>query len=136
MVLLSLTNISKRKGKGLLNKEESRKEFGSGSSVKYSVCMDPLLEGDKLKLGELNTLTCMKDFEAVTDFTSMTEKEKDGHIYMLFGKISKYKSEEYMRKWLSFFIIIHKQMLKAKARQYLNLKKLKLDTWADGVKIG
>ena len=35
-----------------------------------------------------------------------------------------------------FFIIIHKQTLQAKARQYLNLKKLKLDTWADGVKIG
>ena len=104
-----------KKGKGLLNKEESKKEFGSGSSVKYSVCMDPLLEGDKLKPGELNTLTCMKDFEAVTDFTSMTEKEKDGHIYTLFGKLSKYKSEEYMQKWLSFFIIIHKQTLKAKA---------------------
>ena len=108
--------MSKRKGKGLLNKEESKKEFESGSSVKYSTCMDPLLEGDKLKPSELNTLMCMKDFEAVTDFTSMTEKEKDGHICMLFGKISKYKSEEYMRKWLSFFIIIHKQMLKAKAR--------------------
>ena len=88
--------MSKRKGKGLLNKEESRKEFGLGSSVKYAVYMDPLLEGDKLKPGELNMLMCMKDFEAVTDFTSMTEKEKDGHIYMLFGKISKYKSEEYM----------------------------------------
>ena len=88
--------MSKRKGKGLLNKEESRKEIGSGSSVKYPACMDPLLKGDKLKPGELNTLTCMKDFEAVTDFTSMTEKEKDGHRYMLFGKLSKYKSEEYM----------------------------------------
>ena len=108
--------MSKRKGKGLLNKEESKKEFGSGSSVKYLACMDPLLEEDKLKPGELNTLTCMKKYEAVTDFTSMTEKEKDGHIYTLFGNISKYKSEEYMRKWLSFFIIIHKQMLKAKAR--------------------
>ena len=46
--------------------------------------MDHLLEGDKLKPGELNMLTCMKDFEAVTDFTSMTEKEKDGHIYILY----------------------------------------------------
>ena len=107
--------MSKKKRKGLLNKEESKKEFASSSSVKYSVCMDPLLEGDKLKPGELNMLSCMKDFEAVTDFDSMTEKEKDGHIYMLFGKLSKYKSEEYMRKWLSFFIIVHKQTLKAKA---------------------
>ena len=74
--------MSKRKGKSLLNKEESKKEFGSGSSVKNSVCMDPLLEGDKLKPRELNTLTCMKEFEAVTDFTSMTEKEKDRHIYI------------------------------------------------------
>ena len=75
--------MSKRKGKGLLNKEESKKEFGSGSSVKYSACMDPLLEGDKLKPSELNTLMCMKDFEAVTDFTSMIEKEKDKHIYVM-----------------------------------------------------
>ena len=66
--------------------------------------MDPLLEGDKLKLGELNTLTCVKEYEAVTDFTSMTEKEKDGHIYTLFGNILKYKSEQYMQKWLSFLL--------------------------------
>ena len=58
--------------------------------------MDPLLEGDKLKPGELNTLMCMKEYEAATDFSSMTEKEKDGHIYMLFGNILKYKSKEYM----------------------------------------
>ena len=88
--------MSKKRGKGLLNKEESKKEFGSGLSVKYSACLDPLLEEDKLKPGELNTLSCMKDFEVVTDFDSMTEKEKDGHIYVLFSKLSKYKSEEYM----------------------------------------
>ena len=75
----------------------------------------PTFKRGQLKLGELNTLTCIKEYEPATDFTSMTEKEKDGHIYMLFGNISKYKSEEYMQKWLSFFIIIHKQMLKAKA---------------------
>ena len=108
--------MSKKRGKGLLNKEESKKEFASGLSVKYSACMDPLLEGDKLKPGELNMLSCMKDFEVVTDFDSMTEKENDGHIYALFGKLSKYKSEEYMQKWLSFFTIIHKQTLQAKAR--------------------
>ena len=89
--------MSKKKGKGLLNKEESKKEFASSLSVKYSACMDPLLGGgDKLKPGRLNMLSCMKDFEVVTDFDSMTEKEKDGHIYMLFGKLSKYKSGEYM----------------------------------------
>ena len=74
--------MSKKKGKGLLNKEDSKKEFASGSSVKYSACMGLLLEGDKFKPGELNMLSCMKDFEVVTDFDSMTEKEKDGHIYI------------------------------------------------------
>ena len=73
--------MSKKRGKGLLNKEESKREFTSNTAVKYSACMNPLLEGDKLKPGELNTLCCMKDFEAVTDFESMSEKEKDRHIY-------------------------------------------------------
>ena len=41
-----------------------------------------------------------------------------------------------MHKWLSFFIIVHKQTLQAKAGRYLKLKKLKLDTWAEGVKLG
>ena len=41
-----------------------------------------------------------------------------------------------MGKWLSFFIIVHKQTLQAKAGQYSKLKKLKLDTWAEGVKLG
>ena len=41
-----------------------------------------------------------------------------------------------MHKWLSFFTIVHKQTLQAKAGQYLKLKKLKLDTWAEGVKLG
>ena len=105
----------KKRGKGLLNKEESKKEFASASDIKYSSCMDPLLEGDKLKLVELNMLCCLKDYEMVTNFNSMTVQEKDGHIYQLFGRVSKYKSEEYMRKWVSFFMIVHKQTLQAKA---------------------
>ena len=66
----------------------------------------------------------------------MSDKEKDEHIYTLFGRISNYKSDEYMHKWLSFFTILYKQILKTKAGQYLKLKKLKLDTWADGIKLG
>ena len=93
--------------------------------------MDPLLEGDGLKPGEIDNLCCSDDYEAVTDFVSMTE-----HMYALFGRASNYKSDEYMHKWLSFFTILHKQTLQAKAGRYLKLKKLKLDTWADGIKLG
>ena len=83
--------------KCLLHKEDSRREFATASNIKYSLCVDPLLEGDRLKPGELNTLCCIKDYEAVTNFDSMTNQEKDGHLYQLFGRLSKFKSEEYMR---------------------------------------
>ena len=46
----------KRKGKGLLSKTESKKEFTIWTKVDYAKCMDPLLEGDKLKPGEVNEL--------------------------------------------------------------------------------
>ena len=127
--------MSKKRGKGLLNKAESIKEFATYTNIKYVTCMDPLLEGDRLKLCEIDNQCCSDDYEAITDFRSTSDKEKDEHIYALFGRVSKHKSDEYMRKWLSFFIILHKQTLQAKAGQYLKLKKLKLDTWADGVKI-
>ena len=77
--------------------------------------MDLLLEGDRLKLGEIDNLCCSDDYEAITDFGSMSDKEKDEHIYALFSRVSNYKSDEYMHKWLSFFTILHKQILKAKA---------------------
>ena len=36
----------RRKGKGLLHKRESAKEFAVRTKIKYASCMDPLLEGD------------------------------------------------------------------------------------------
>ena len=65
--------MSKKHGNGLLNKEESRKEFATASNIKYSSCMDPLLEGDRLKPGKLSELCCIGDYEAVTNFDSMTK---------------------------------------------------------------
>ena len=64
----------------------------------------------------------------------MTEKDKDEHLYSLFRCIEGHKSDEYMRKWLGFFMIVHRQAILAKAGLYLKLKKLKLDTWPEGVK--
>ena len=112
------------------------KEFATQTRIKYVTCIDPLLEGDRLKPGEINNLCCSDDYEAITVFGSMSDKEKDEHIYALYGRVSKHKLDEYMCKWLSFFIIVHKQTLQAKAGRYLKFKKLKLDIWADGVKLG
>ena len=36
----------RKKGKGLLHKRESAKEFAVQTKIKYASCMDPLLEGD------------------------------------------------------------------------------------------
>ena len=128
MVLPNFFKMSKKRGKGLLIKIESIKEFATQTRIKYATCMDPLLEGDRLKPGEIDDLCCSDNYKAVTDFGSMSDKEKDEHIYALYGRISKHKSDEYMHKWLSFITIVHKQTLQAKAGQYLKLKKLKLDT--------
>ena len=115
--------MSNKRGKGLLNKAESMKEFATQTHIKYVTCMDPLLEGDRLKPGEINNLCCSDDYKAITDFGSMSDKEKDEHIYALYGRVSKHKLDEYIHKWLSFFIIVHEQTLQAKAGRYLKLKK-------------
>ena len=117
--------MSKKRGKGLLNKAESIKEFATHTSIKYATCMDSLLEGEILKPGEIDNLCCSDDYEAVTDF----------YIYALFSRVSKYKSDEYMCKWLSFFTIQYKQTLHAKAGQYFKIE-LRLDTWVEVVKLG
>ena len=44
----------KKRGKGLINKAESMKEFATQTHIKYATCMDLLLEGDRLKPGEIN----------------------------------------------------------------------------------
>ena len=46
----------KKGGKGLLPKYESIKEFTAQTKIKYAKCMNPLLEGDCLKPGELEQL--------------------------------------------------------------------------------
>ena len=38
--------IHRRRGKGLLHKKESVKEFAVRTKIKYVSCMDLLLEGD------------------------------------------------------------------------------------------
>ena len=38
--------IHRKRGKGLLHKKESVKEFAVRTKIKYASCMDPLLEGD------------------------------------------------------------------------------------------
>ena len=91
MVLPKFFKLSKKRGKGLLNKAESMKEFATQTHIKYVSCMDLLLEGDRLKLGEINNLCCRDDYEAITDFVLMSDKEKDEHIYALYGRVSKYK---------------------------------------------
>ena len=88
----------KRGGKGLLPKSESSKEFAVRTKIKYANCMDPLLEGDKLQPGELETLCCVATHECVTDFSLMSEKDKDAHLCSLIGHNEGYKSDKYMRK--------------------------------------
>ena len=48
--------------------------------------------------------------------------------------IEGHKSDEYMRKWLGIFSIVHRQAIVSKAGQYMKLKKIKIDQWADGLK--
>ena len=74
----------KKGGKGLLPKSESIKEFAVRTKVKYASCMDPLLEGDRLKDGELNNLCCINTHEPITNFDSMHSKNKDQHLYEIF----------------------------------------------------
>ena len=109
-----VVKMSKKRGKGLLNKEESKKEFATSCPIKYTSCMDPLLEGDHLRPGELRELCCANEYAPITNFENMNEREKDSHIYELFGKISKHKSEEYMRKWLSFLQLCINRLCKPK----------------------
>ena len=65
---------------------------------------------------------------------SMSEWDKDEHLYSLFGRIEGHKLDEYLQKWLGSFTIVHRQSILAKAGWYLKLKHLKLDTWAESVK--
>ena len=90
--------MPKRKEKGLLSKTEAKKEFTIWTKVDYAKCMDPLLKGDKLKLGEVNELCCQDKYEVVNNFEAMSEWDKDTHLYSSFGRIEGHKSDRYVRK--------------------------------------
>ena len=97
----------RKKGKGLLHKRESAKEFAVRTKIKYASCMDPLLEGDRLREGELHDLCCKDMHKVVTNFREMSSGTIDQHLYELFGCLEGHKSYEYMCKWLGFFCIVH-----------------------------
>ena len=126
--------IHRRRGKGLLHKKESVKEFAVRTKIKYASCMDPLLEGDRLKDGELSELCCKNTHESITNFKHMTPEAIDQHLYELFGCLEGYKSYEYMRKWLGFFSIVYRQAILSKAGRYMELKKLSIEDWALSIK--
>ena len=86
----------RKRGKGLLHKKESVKEFAVRTKIKYASCMDPLLEGDRLKDRELSELCCINTHEAITNFREMSSEAIDQHLYELFGHLEGYKSYEYM----------------------------------------
>ena len=125
----------RKRGKGLLHKKESVKEFAVRTKIKYASCMDPLLEGDQLKDGELSELCCKDTHEVITNFREMSSEAIDQHLYELFGHLEGYKSHEYMRKWLGFFSIVHQQAIISKAGRYMELKKLSIEDWVQSVKL-
>ena len=129
------SGVAKKGGKGLLPKYESIKEFIVQTKVKYRKCMDPLLECDHLKPGELEKLCWNSTDEPVTDFDKIMKREKGQHLCSLFGRIEGHNSDEYMRKWLGFFSTVHWQAIVSKAGRYMKLKKMTIDQWADGLKI-
>ena len=63
--------------------------------------MDPLLKGDQLKDSELNNLCCINTHEPITNFDSMSSKNKDQHLYDLFGQLDGYKSYEFFLHFTS-----------------------------------
>ena len=97
--------------------------------------MDPLLEGDRLREGELNDLCCKDTHEVVTNFGEMSSCSIDQHLYELFRCLEGHKSHEYMRKWLGFFCIVHRQAIMSKAGRYMELKKLSIEEWSQSVKL-
>ena len=111
------------------------KEFAVRTKIKYASCMDPLLEGDRLKDGELSELCCKDTHEVITNFREMSSEAIDQHLYELFGHLEGYKSHEYMHKWLGFFSIVHRQAIISKVGRYMELKKLSIEDWALSVKL-
>ena len=128
------STIHRRRGKGLLHKKESVKEFAVRTKIKYASCMDPLLEGDRLKDGELSELCCKNTHESITNFKHITPEAINQHLYECFGHLEGYKSYEYMRKWLGFFSIVHRQAILSKTGRYMELKKLSIEDWALSIK--
>ena len=125
----------RRRGKGLLHKKESVEEFAVRTKIKYASCMDLLLEGDRLKEGELSDLCCKNTHESITNFKYMTPEAIDQHLYELFGHLEGYKSYEYMHKWLGFFSIVHRQAIVFKAGRYMEFKKLSIKDWVLSIKL-
>ena len=56
------------------------KEFAVRTKIKYASCMDPLLEGDRPKDGELLELCCKDTHEAITNFREMSSDTIDQHL--------------------------------------------------------
>ena len=98
------------------------------NEYKYGDSMEPFTESDRLTEEELVNLECYDEFQVERSLNSLDDNMLNDHLYKIFYS-KKPETTSLMCHWISYYVCQHKSQIYAKARNYLEAKRLTLDDW-------
>ena len=117
----NLFKMAKRKSKD----GTSKRDIPSNNPYKYCSTVEPILEAHCVTKEGLISLPCRATHKVSPRSVKIKENDTLYDIYARHMNCS----ISFVREWLKLFVIMHKVQLAKKAKQYLKLKGLNIDTW-------
>ena len=101
----------------------------------YSDVVGDFLEHDRLMESDISQLICSDEYQLERTLNSSNDSELNDHLYHLFY-CKKTKNIALMRRWISYYVRQYPKQIIAKAKPYLDSKKLTLEDWLRCVRDG
>ena len=101
----------------------------------YSDVVGDFSEHDRLMESDISQLICSDEYQLEQTLNSFNDSELNDHLYHLFY-CKKTKNIALMRRWISYYVRQYPKQIIAKAKPYLDSKKLTLEDWLRCVRDG
>ena len=101
----------------------------------YSDVVGDFSEHDRLMESDISQLICSDEYQLERTLNSFNDSELHDHLYHLFY-CKKTKNITLMRRWISYYVRQYPKQIIAKAKPYLDSKKLTLEDWLRCVREG
>ena len=94
----------------------------------YSDVVGDFSEHDRLMESDISQLTCSDEYQLERTLNNFNDSELNDHLYRIFYA-KKTENIALMRRWISYYVRQYPKQIIAKAKPYLDSKKLTLEDW-------